>query len=74
MIDKDDWENFLTKKFDNYEVLRSEIIKFQHEINDNNEKLYSEMSKKELEEKLADAKMAIFRLWYLAYTEKKYDL
>ena len=55
--------------------IEEQIRQAQNKVNDSKKvKLYSEMTREELEEQLQEAKMEIFKLWYLQHTGNKYEL
>jgi len=54
-------------------LIEQEIRKYQDEINNGKSRLYSEMTREDLEKQLQDAKMAIFKLWYIQHSGKKYE-
>ena len=55
--------------------IEEQIREAQSKVNDSKKvKLYSDMTREELEEQLQEAKMEIFKLWYLQHTGNKYEL
>lgn len=55
-------------------ALKEAIITAQHKTNNNkNEDFYSITDFETMKRTASDAKMEIFKLWYLAYTGRKYE-
>lgn len=67
---------WLEERSEKLRQLESMICKVQYETNDKNEPIVflEKISKEDLYDKLSDAEMEIFRLWYFVTYGKKYDL
>ena len=54
-------------------ILKSAIITAQNKINENKSEDFYKADAEQIEEIAHDAKMEIFKLWYLAHTGRKYE-
>ena len=55
------------------EALKEAIRTAQHKINDNKNLEFIKADPEQIKEIAQDAKMEIFKLWYLAHTGRKYE-
>ena len=54
-------------------ILKSAIITAQNKINENKSEDFYKADAEQIKEIAHDAKMEIFKLWYLAHTGRKYE-
>lgn len=54
-------------------ILKNAIIAVQNKINENKSEDFYKADAEQIKEIAQDAKMEIFKLWYLAHTGRKYE-
>ena len=54
-------------------ILKNAIIAAQNKINENKSEDFYKADAEQIKEIAQDAKMEIFKLWYLAHTGRKYE-